>query len=125
MTIAGKGYKAPSHKDLSERLLTNAVARAREVMEEQKIEWANYGYTILSDGWTDGKNCTIINFLVACKDNVVFLKSVDASNKVKNVETFARMLERVVMEVGVENMVQIIIDNAVAYVSAKFTYFME
>ncbi|XP_059063100.1 uncharacterized protein LOC131079406 isoform X2 [Cryptomeria japonica] len=117
MSVLGKGYKAPSHKDLSGRLLTNAVARPREVMD-QKIEWANYGCTILSDGWTNGKNRTIINFLVACKDNVVFLKSVDASNKVKNAETLARMLEHVVMEVGVENVVQIIIDNAATYVSA-------
>ncbi|XP_059077416.1 uncharacterized protein LOC131876340 [Cryptomeria japonica] len=118
MTVSGKGYKAPSRRDLSGRLLTNAVARAREVMEDQKIDWANYGCTILSDGWTDGKNRTIINFLVACKDNVVFLKSVDASNKVKNAETLAGMLERVIMEVGVENVVQIITDNAAAYVSA-------
>ncbi|XP_059072618.1 uncharacterized protein LOC131873634 [Cryptomeria japonica] len=117
MTVSGKGYKAPSRRDLSGRLLTNAVARAREVMEDQKIDWANYGCTILSDGWTDGKNRTIINFLVACKDNVVFLKSVHASNKVKNAETLAGMLEHVIMEVGVENVVQIITDNAAAYVS--------
>ncbi|XP_057871822.2 uncharacterized protein LOC131078166 [Cryptomeria japonica] len=118
MIVSGKGYKAPSRKDLSGRLLTNAVARAREVMEDQKIEWANYGCTIPSNGWTDGKNCTIINFLVACKENVVFLKSVDASSKVKNAETSAGMLEHVVMEVGVENVVQIITDNAAAYLSA-------
>ncbi|XP_057827910.2 uncharacterized protein LOC131039203 [Cryptomeria japonica] len=48
MTVSGKGYKAPSRRDLSGRLLTNAVTRAREVMEDQKIEWANYGCTILS-----------------------------------------------------------------------------
>ncbi|XP_057848458.2 uncharacterized protein LOC131058955 [Cryptomeria japonica] len=112
-TVSGNGYKAPSCKDLSGRLLTNAVARAREVMEDRKIEWANYGCTILCDGWS-----TIINFLVACKENVVFLKSVDASSKVKNAKTLAGMLEHVVMEVGVENVVQIITDNAAAYVSA-------
>ncbi|XP_059072975.1 uncharacterized protein LOC131873905 [Cryptomeria japonica] len=88
-------------------------------MEDQKIEWANYGCTILSDGRTDGKNNTIINFLVACKDNVVFLKSVDASSKVKNAETLAGMLEHVIMKVGLENVVQIITDNAAACVSRK------
>ncbi|XP_057858906.2 uncharacterized protein LOC131067771 [Cryptomeria japonica] len=118
MTVSGKAYNAPSPRDLSGRLLTNAVARAREVMEDQKIQWANYGCTIVSNGWTDGKNHTIINFLVACKENVVFLKSVDASSKVKNAETLAGMLEHVVMKVGVENVVQIITDNATAYVSA-------
>ncbi|XP_057831727.1 uncharacterized protein LOC131042462 isoform X1 [Cryptomeria japonica] len=117
MTVVGKGYNAPTCKELSERLLTNDVGRAKEVVEEQKNDWAKYGCTILSDGWTDGKNRTIINFLVACKDNVVFLKSVDASSNVKNVETLAGMLEQVVMEVGVKNVVQIITDNVVAYVS--------
>ncbi|XP_059063173.1 uncharacterized protein LOC131856039 [Cryptomeria japonica] len=116
MTVAGKGYKAPSHKW---ELLTNAIARAKEVVENQKNEWTKYGCTILSDGWTNGKNRTIINFLVACKDNVVFLKSVDASSKVKNAETLAGMLEHIVMEVGVENVVQIITDNAATYVAVE------
>ena len=38
----------------------------------------------MSDGWTDGKNCTIINFLVSCPQGTMFLKSVDASDKVKD-----------------------------------------
>ncbi|XP_057851591.2 uncharacterized protein LOC131061784 [Cryptomeria japonica] len=115
MTVAGKGYKAPSCKDLSGRLLANAVARAKEVVD-QKNEWTKYGCTMFSDGWRSGKNHTIIHFSVACKDNVVFLKSVDASNKVKNAETLAAMLEHIVMEVRVENVVQIITNNAAAYV---------
>jgi hypothetical protein len=99
-------------------LLVNAVDRAKLVVEDQKKEWRKFGCTILSDGWTDGKNRTIINFLVACKNNVVFWKSVDASNKIKNAQTLALMLENVIMEVGIENVVQIITDNAAAYVSA-------
>ena len=64
-------------------------------------------------------------FLVACKDDVVFWKSLDASNKVKNAHTLALMLETVVMDVGVENVVQIITDNPAAYVAAgKFKFFM-
>jgi hypothetical protein len=56
--------------------------------------------------------------LACCNDNVVFLKSIDASNKVKNAQTLALMLENMVLEIGIENVVQIITDNAVAYVSA-------
>lgn len=64
----------------------------------------------------DGRNCTFVNFLVSCKDQIVFLKSLDASDKIKMAETLALMLENVVMEVGVENVVQIITDNAATYV---------
>ena len=42
----------------------------------------------------------------------------DASDKIKTAETLALMLENVVMEVGAENVVQIITDNAAAYVVA-------
>ena len=84
----------------------------------KKKEWNQFGCTILSDGWTDGRSRTIINFLVACKDDVVFWKSVEASNKVKNAATLALMLENVVMEVGKENVLQNI-TNTAAYVAAR------
>jgi len=42
------------------------------------------GGTIMLDGWIDGKNCTIINFLVSCSKKTMFLKLVDASDKVKD-----------------------------------------
>ena len=105
------------------RLLDNAVGRAKVLIEDQKKEWKKYGCTILSDGWTDRRSRTIINFLVACKDDVVFWKFVDASNKVKNAHTLALMLGNVVIEVGVENVVQIITNNATAFVAAgKFIF---
>ena len=94
------------------------VDKARVLIEEQKKEWKKYGCTILSDGWTS-RSRTIINFLVSCKDDVVVWKPIDASNKVKNAHTLALMLENVIMEVGVENVVQIITDNAATYVAAS------
>ena len=104
-------------------MLDKAVGRATLLIEDQKKEWKKYGCTILSDGWTDGRSKTIINFLVVCKDDVVFWKSVDASNKVKNAATLALMLENVVMEVEIENVVQIITNNAATYVTAsKFNF---
>ncbi|XP_057865914.2 uncharacterized protein LOC131073496 [Cryptomeria japonica] len=117
-----KGARDKAWKYAFERtksgLLTNVVDRARQVVEDQIKEWKQYGCTIFSDGWIDGKNHTIINFLVACKNNMVFLKSMDASNKVNNAETLALMLEQIVMKVGVENVMQIITDNVATYVAA-------
>ena len=63
--------------------MKDVVSRGKDVVEEQRLEWKQYGCTILSDRWMDGRNHTIINFLVSCKDQIVFLKSLDASNKVK------------------------------------------
>lgn len=87
------------------------------MVEEQKNKWKKYGCSILFDGWRDGKNCTIINFLVASKGEVVFWKSVDASNKIITADTLFTLLEEVALEVGIANVVQIITDNAAAYVA--------
>ena len=49
---------------------------------------------------------------------MVFLKSVDASDQVKNAETLCNMLDEVVIEVGVANDIQVVTDNVAVYVVA-------
>eukprot|EP00253_Pinus_taeda_P018293 PITA_18293 len=71
----------------------------------------------MSDGWTDQRNRTIINFLVFIPQGTMFLKSVDASDKVKDGHLLFQLLDQVVEE-GVANVVQIITDNASNYVLA-------
>jgi len=43
----------------------------------------------MSNGWTDGKNRTLIYVLVASPRGIVFFKSVDAFAKVKNIDLLA------------------------------------
>ncbi|GLJ21845.1 hypothetical protein SUGI_0408520 [Cryptomeria japonica] len=117
-TVAGKGFKAPTGHDFSGPLLEKAVKNTEGVVDDQKRYWKRKGCSILSDGWTDGWNRTLLNFLVASNGAMLFIKSVDASNEIKNAETLCNLLDGVVWEVGVENVVQIITDNAAAYVSA-------
>ncbi|XP_059072641.1 uncharacterized protein LOC131873640 isoform X2 [Cryptomeria japonica] len=116
-TVAGKGFKAPTGHDFSGPLLEKAVKNTEGVVDDQKRYWKRKGCSILSDGWIDGRNRTLLNFLVASNGAMVFIKSVDASNEIKNAETLCNLLDGVVREVGVENVVQIITDNAAAYVS--------
>jgi len=70
------------------------------------------------DGWTDGRSRTILNFLIACPKGTMFLKSIDAFDQVKDAQLLFHLLNKVVMEVGVENVVQVITDNASNYVAA-------
>ena len=72
----------------------------------------------MSDGWSDGKNRNIINFLVSCPQGTMFLRSVDASDRVKDATLLFELLDEVVMQVGVENVVQVVTDNASNYVLA-------
>ena len=48
----------------------------------------------------------------------MFLKSIDASDKVKTAQLICKMMEEVVQEVGEENVVQIVTDNAANYMAA-------
>lgn len=73
---------------------------------------------ILLDGWTYGQNRTLLNFLVASNGSMVFLKSLDSSNEIKNVETLCNLLDGVIQEVRVENVVQIITNNTTTSVYA-------
>ena len=69
----------------------------------------------MSDGWIDGKNCTIINFLVSYPQGTMFLRSVDASDKVKDTTLLFELLDEIIQEVGEQNVVQVITYNASNY----------
>lgn len=47
----------------------------------------------------------------------MFLKLVDASTEIKNAKTLAKCLDEVILEVGIENVMYVITNNATAYVS--------
>jgi hypothetical protein len=114
----GSGVKGPTYEDIRGNLLKNEVERVKEYLTEFKESWSKTGCTIMSDGWTDQRSRTILNFLIACPKGTMFLKSVDASDQVKDANLLFRLLDEVVEEVGVQNVVQVITDNAANYVAA-------
>jgi hypothetical protein len=89
-----------------------------KVLEEHKLIWKKTGCTTMSDGWTDKRRRTILNFLVNSPKGTVFLKSVDASHITKTADKIFEMIDQVVEEVGEENVVQIVTDNAANYKAA-------
>ena len=118
VAVAGPGFKAPTSESLRTDMLLESVDDLNLVLGEFRTSWAETGCTIMSDGWTDRRNRTLINFLVSCPKGTMFLKSVDASDKVKSAQLICEMMEEIVQEVGEENIVQIITDNAANYMSA-------
>ena len=48
----------------------------------------------------------------------MFLKSVDASNNIKDHKYIYKLLKNVIKEVGVDNVVQIVTDNGSAFMKA-------
>eukprot|EP00253_Pinus_taeda_P013226 PITA_13226 len=114
----GPGFKAPTSESLRTDMLLESVQDVMLVLAEFRSSWVETGCTIMSDGWTDQRNRTLINFLVSCPAGTMFLKSVDASDKVKTAQLICEMMEEVVQEVGEEHVVQIVTDNAANYMAA-------
>jgi len=118
VAVVGLGFKAPTSESLRTDMLLESVDDVNLALVEFRTSWAETGCTIMSDGWTDQRNRTLINFLVSCPKGTMFLKSVDASDQVKSAQLICEMMEEVVQEVGEENVVQIVTDNAANYMAA-------
>ncbi|GKE28674.1 zinc finger, CCHC-type containing protein, partial [Tanacetum coccineum] len=66
----------------------------------------------------DGKGRSLINFLVNCPTGTIFLKSIDASEHVKDAQLIVKMINEVIEDVGEENILQFITDNGLNYKAA-------
>jgi hypothetical protein len=47
----------------------------------------------MSDGWTDRKGRSLLNFLVHCPRGTMFIKSVDASTHVKDAALLCELMD--------------------------------
>ena len=96
VTTVGKGFKDPSMHDLRGSLLQKEIVSIDEYLKDFKQSWVRIGCTIMSDGWTNQRGRTLINFLVSCPRGTMFLISRDASDQVKDANLLFRVLDEVV-----------------------------
>lgn len=73
----------------------------------------------MCDGWIDPTRQSTINFMVYCNGVTMFLKSMEASNVIKDYKFIWSLLMDVIKEVGKENVVQIVTDNDSNFKKAK------
>ncbi|KAI0528848.1 hypothetical protein KFK09_001391 [Dendrobium nobile] len=114
----GRGLQLPSMYELRTWMLNEEVKTTSKMVDDVKKTWIETGVTIMSDGWSDIRHRSIINFLVNNPYGTVFLKSVNASSFVKDAQLLFEMLDEVVEEVGDALVVQVVTDNASAYKAA-------
>ncbi|XP_042452411.1 uncharacterized protein LOC122037026 isoform X2 [Zingiber officinale] len=114
----GIGFKPPSYHEIRVKYLKQQVDCTKEVIEQHKAFWKKMGCTIMTDGWTDKRRRTILNFLVNSPMGTIFLKSIDASDISKTANKIFKLMDEIVEEVGEENVVQIVTDNAANYKAA-------
>lgn len=67
---------------------------------------------IVSDGWSDAQKRPLLNFLVVTEDGPMFLRAINTEGISKTKEYIAEKMLAVIDEVGAQNVVQVITDNA-------------
>eukprot|EP00253_Pinus_taeda_P003827 PITA_03827 len=118
VVVVGPGYKAPTFAELRGPLHQDENTDCTARLVEFRASWEHTGSTVMSDGWTDQKGRTLLNFLVSCPKETMFMKFVDASAHIKDARLLCELLDIFIQEVGPSNVVQVIMDNAANYVAA-------
>ncbi|KAL4185246.1 hypothetical protein AMTRI_Chr10g229780 [Amborella trichopoda] len=81
--------------------------------------WPGTGVTIMTDGWKDkSDNRHLVNFLIGCPKGIVYHSGIDLSRKRYTGRLICAHLDKIVDEVGPENVVQVVTDIAVNYIKA-------
>ncbi|KAJ9682088.1 hypothetical protein PVL29_018125 [Vitis rotundifolia] len=114
----GVGMKGPTLHEVRVTNLKKELALTKDLMKDHMVEWGKNGCSIMSDGWTDRKERTLVNFLVNCSKGTMFMQSIDASSMIKTGEKMFELLDKWVEQVSEENVIQVITDNHSSYVMA-------
>ncbi|XP_061993375.1 uncharacterized protein LOC133711235 [Rosa rugosa] len=114
----GPGVVAPTSQLISGRCLQEEIATIKNYLAEYKSSWAITGCSIMADSWLDAEGRTLINFLASGPNGVYFVPSVDATEIVKDASELFELLDKVVEEMGEENVVQVITPNIPSYKAA-------
>lgn len=115
---AGSGYRAPSAWKLSGPLLEAEHARVQEGLEQIRVEGIKTGVSISSDGWTDVAGHPLINFMYMSPAGCVFLGAQDSSSEVKDADYLAKVIAEHIDDIGPDNVVLVVTDNASVCVAA-------
>nr|KYP42848.1 hypothetical protein KK1_035735 [Cajanus cajan] len=106
------GFLPPGYNALRTTLLQQEKAHVERLLKPIKSTWNAKGVSIVSDGWTDVQRRPLINFMATSEGGPIFLKAINASDEIKNKHYMADKMIEVIKEVGEQNVVQIITDNA-------------
>ncbi|KAH1205718.1 hypothetical protein GmHk_16G046360 [Glycine max] len=106
------GFLPPSYNALRTSLLQQERSHIERLLQPIKSLWSLKGVTLVADGWTDAQRRPLINFMAISEEGPMFLKAIDGSKEYKDKHYMFDLLKDVIKEVGPQNVVQVIIDNA-------------
>eukprot|EP00267_Zea_mays_P043147 XP_020395211.1 uncharacterized protein LOC109940233 [Zea mays] len=115
----GPGFQPPAQHDLRGRLLEEEHARTKSLLQDREDEKIKHGCSIMTDAWTDMKRRSIMNLCTNTSEGTTFIKSMEMSDVSHTSEVIYEMVDKAIEDVGAENVVQIVTDNASNNMGAK------
>lgn len=115
---AGYGVKPPTPYSLLNPLLNELKLEIDLYLTKLKEKWSDYGCTVMCDGWTGPTRKCLVNFLVYCDGQSIFVRTVNLSGEYKNYKVIMAHMKRVIDDVGKENVVQLVTDNGANFKKA-------
>ncbi|GJT07184.1 putative transcription factor/ chromatin remodeling BED-type(Zn) family protein [Tanacetum coccineum] len=107
----GRGYRPLSQYQLRKPLLKEEVERTKGLLKKQEEEWARYGCLVMTDGWTDRKRRSIMNFYVNSRKGTTFLSLVECSTNSHTWQFIFEYVDKGIKDVGSQNVIQVVTDN--------------
>ena len=119
-TIAkvGPGINGPTGYQIGNAYMEEEVQEPEVYINTLKAKWPVYGCTIMCDGWSSRTRKPIINFIVYCDRSMIYLSLVNTTNIRKTADYIFSLMDKIVEEVGEENIVQLITDNEASFKAA-------
>ncbi|XP_026441584.1 uncharacterized protein LOC113340676 [Papaver somniferum] len=107
-----QGYIPPGYNKLRTTLLRKEREHVEKELEPIKSTWKEKGVSIVTDGWTDEQRRPLMNFMAVSEAGAMFIKAVNTQGSVKDKEYISKLIIETITEVGHQNVVQVITDNA-------------
>ncbi|XP_020113282.1 uncharacterized protein LOC109727555 [Ananas comosus] len=114
----GRGLKAPTPYELRVPLLKKEVEETKAFLKTHRDCWEAHGCSIMTDAWTDKRGWNFMNLVVNCELGSSFLRSIDSSLEVHVGPFIFKLVSSCIDEIGEENVVQVISNNASANMAA-------
>ncbi|KAH6804005.1 hypothetical protein C2S51_032252 [Perilla frutescens var. frutescens] len=121
----GMQYQTPTIEELKGWIFTQVLTEMHERVNDIRTSWADTGCSILLDGWTGADGRELINILVDCPRGTVYLCSYDITDCVENMDWMQLFFVKVLAEVGIHNVVQIITYSNSAFMMETGRQLME
>ncbi|GKB42075.1 uncharacterized protein Tco_0887017 [Tanacetum coccineum] len=102
----------PTRYEMGDTFLKKEVERTNDLLSRYRQEWKSNGCSIMTDAWSDRKRRSIMNLCVNSKLGTVFLSSKECSNEAHTSQHIFEYVDSCIEEVGPENVVQVVTDNA-------------